>query len=229
MPSVAYRDRVEACNEVLAKALAGRVEDRAVVVEMLRRSYEARGIEPLRGWSAHDLYDKEMALLYALSKYGLGISPSDYPSLAKVFSKELAYEDAYRAVLAGSSFEEAIKAKLGAFSREAVFRVLRLVVSLVVLGLEPEDNLAKVFHKANEELEELRPNLFSFMRFYVALRTAERIASGEVRSRGEKEAFKLAQCLRMGAPNMAPPDDLIKLISKSVFKVSGKKLARVFS
>jgi len=227
MPPLAYRDRVEACNEVLAKVLAQRIQDREAVVEMLKRSYEVRGIEPLRGWSAYNLYDKEMALLYALGRYGLGLSPSDYPFLAEVFNKELAYEEAYRDVLTGSSFEEAVKARLGGFTQEGVFRVLRMAVSLVVLGFEPEDNLAKVFHRANEELESLRPNLFSFMRFYVALRTAERIASGEVRSKGEKEAFKLALCLRMGAPNMAPPDDLIKLISKAVFKVPERRLVRV--
>jgi len=229
MPPLAYRDHVEACNEVLAKVLASRIEDRGTVVEMLKRSYEARGIEPLRGWSAQDLYDKEMALLYALGKHGLGLSFFEYPFLTKVFSKEVACEEAYRDVLAGAPIEAAIRERLGEFTQEGVFRMLRLAVSLVVLSFEPEGNLAKVFQRAYQELSSLRQNLFSFMRFYIALRTAERIASGEVRSRSEKEAFKLALCLRMGASRMAPPDDLIKLVSRSVFKVAEGRLARMFA
>lgn len=229
MPSIAYRDRVEACNEVLAKVLADQVRERERVVEMLKESYEAREIQPLRGWSAHDLYDKEMALLYALGKYGLGLSTVDYPFLASVFSKEIVYEEAYRDILAGRSVKEAVESRLGGLTQEGVFRVLRMAVSLVVLGFEPEDNLAKAFHRVNEELEALRSNLFSFMRFYVALRTAEQIASGSIKSRGEKEAFKLSLCIRMGAPNMAPPDDLVKLISRLVFRIPERRLTKLFS
>lgn len=229
MPAAAYRNHIEACNEVLARALAEQIQERSAVVELLKKSYEARGIEPLRGWSAHDLYDKEMALLYAVSKYGLGLSFSEHPFLAKVFDKELAYEMAYRDILSGAPIEEALKSRLGSFSQEELFRVMRLALSLVILGFEPEDNLSKVFHKAYSELTLLRLNLFSFMRFYVALRVAEKIASGEVKSKSEKEALKLSLCLRLGASNMAPPDDLIRLISRSVFKVPGWKLDRLLS
>ncbi|MCX8204831.1 MAG: DUF2192 domain-containing protein [Candidatus Nezhaarchaeota archaeon] len=229
MPAAAYRNHVEACSEVLAKALASRVQDRGVVVELLKQSYEARKIEPLRGWSAHELYDKEMALLYAVGRYGLGLSFSEYPFLAKVFHKEVAYEEAYRDILSGAPVEEALRARLGKFSQEELFRVLRLAASLVVLGLEPEEGLVKVFHKAYSELSSLRLNLFSFMRFYVALRVAEQIANGGVRTRSEKEALKLALCLRLGASSMAPPDELIRLVSKLVFRVPDRRLDRVLS
>lgn len=229
MPAIAYKNHIEACNEVLARALASGIRDRSVVVELLKRSYEARGIGPLRGWSAHELYDKEMALLYAVGKYGLGLSPSDHPSLAKIFDKETAYEEAYKGMLSGASVEEALKSKLGKFSQEELFRVLRLATSLVILGFEPEERLVEIFHRAYSELTSLRLNLFSFMRFYVALRVAEKIASGEVRSRSEKEALKLALCLRLRAPSMAPPDDLIRLISTSVFGVPNRRLDRVLS
>jgi len=229
LPPPAYRERVEACNEVLAKVLAWRVDSREKVVELLRESYERRGIEPLRGWSAYNLYDKEMALLYALGKYGLGLDWSEYPYLSNVVWKEEAYEKAYRGILAGTPPPEAIKESVGELTQEAVFRVLRLVVSLVVLGFEPEEHLAKVFHASLRHMEQFKHNFFTFMRFYVALRTAERIASGEIKSRREKEAFKLALCVRMGAQGMAPPDDLIKLIARSVFKVNERKLSRIFS
>jgi len=229
LPPPAYRERVEACNEVLAKVLAGRLNRREEVVELLRESYEKRGIEPLRGWSARNLYDKEMAVLYALSKYGLGLSWEDYPQLLEVFGREEAYEKAYRDILAGVHPQAAVKRNVGEFTQEALFRVLRMAVSLVVLGFEPEDNLAKVFHESLRHLAFFRRNFFTFMRFYVALRTAERIANGEIKTRGEKEAFKLSLCLRMGASNMAPPDELIKLVSRSVFKVGGRRLSRIFS
>jgi len=228
-PPPAYRDRVEACNEVLARVLAERLSDREKVVDLLRESYERRGIEPLRGWSAYNLYDKEMALLYVLGKYGLGLDWSEYPYLSSVFWKEEAYERAYRDILAGVPVEEALRSRVGEASQEAVFRVLRLAVSLVVMGFEPEDNLAKAFHASMRDLEQYRHNFFTFMRFYVALRTAERIAMGEIRSRREKEAFKLSLCLRMGAQGMAPPDELIRLIARSVFKVSERRLSRVLS
>lgn len=229
LPPSAYRLRVDACNEVLAWVLSKKVFKREKVVEKLKGSYERIGIEPLRGWSARDLYDKELAFLYSVCRYGLGISWQDHPELLTLFRKEEAYDRVYRAVLAGVEPEVAMKEGLGGLTQEGLFRMLRLAVSLVVLNLEPEENLAKVFNKLMERLPSFNTNFYTFMKFYVALRTAERIACGEIKLKEEKEAFKLALCLKMGAPTMAPPDELIRLISKSVFKVNEVKLSRVFA
>ncbi len=223
----AYRLHVDACNEVLSLMLAGSVLTRSDAVEKLTEAYRKRGIGPIRGWSSKNLYDKEMAMVYIVGKYGLGLDFSEHPMLSKILSAEADYEKIYGEILKGAKPSDVIQAIAGSIDKSIIFRVLRLVLTAVVLGFEAEEKLMKLYWTLAEEFKQYKRGFFTFMRFYVALRVAEKIALREIKSRSEKEALKLAICLKNNVKHMAPPDELIFLISKEVFGVPERVINKI--
>jgi len=213
----AYKLHVDACNEVLSSILTGSISNRTEAVEKLVEAYKKRGIGPIRGWSSKNLYDKEMAMVYLVCKRGLGLELSEKPALSRIFSYEDKYEDICREILEGARPYDVIQRIAGNVDKNMIFRALRLMLTAVVLGFEEEDKLFKLHKALAEEFKEYEKGFRSYIKFYVALRVAEKIASGKVKSKKEKEALKLAMCLRVGAEREAPPDELISLIAKEVF------------
>jgi len=223
----AYKLHVDACNEVLSGILAGSITSRAEAVEKLAVAYKKRGIGPIRGWSSKNLYDKEMAMVYLVYKRGLGLELSEYPALGQIFSYEVKCEDVCREVLKGAKPRDVVQEIAGGVDKNTIFRVLRLMLTAVILGFEEEDKLFKLHKALAEEFKEYEKGFRSFMKFYVALRVAEKIAMREVRDKNEKEALKLAMCLRAGVERGAPPDKLISLIAREVFGVPRRVISKV--
>lgn len=223
----AYRLHVDACNEVLSMILAGSISTRSEAIEKLSEAYKKRGIGPIRGWSSKNLYDKEMAMVYIVGKYGLGLDLNEHLVLSKILSAEACYEKIYSEILKGAKPSDVIQAVTGNIDKNVIFRVLRLMLTAVVLGFEAEENLMRLYWTLAEEFKQYKRGFFTFMRFYVALRVAERIALREIKNRSEKETFKLALCLKNNVKHMAPPDELISLISKEVFGVPDRVINRV--
>ncbi|MEM4818069.1 MAG: DUF2192 domain-containing protein [Candidatus Nezhaarchaeales archaeon] len=223
----AYRHHIDACNEVLSSILAGSISTRAEAVEKLAEAYKKRGVGPIRGWTAKNLYDKEMAMAYLVGKYGLGLEFDDNPVLNQVFSAELKYEKACRRILEGAKPTDVIKEIVGNVDKNTIFRILRLMLTAVVLGFEDEEGLLRLYKALSEEFKEHEKGFRSFMKFYIALRVAEKIAIREVRSRSEKEALKLALCLRSCIERGAPSDELISLILREVFGVPKSVVSKV--
>jgi len=68
-----HKNRIQAAVTILSE-LTKQLDsiDRAKAVSVLKSMYESRKIQPIRGKSQPpDLYDKEMATLYVIGKYGL--------------------------------------------------------------------------------------------------------------------------------------------------------------
>jgi hypothetical protein len=223
----AYKLHVDACNEVLGSILTRSISNRAEAVEKLAEAYKKRGIGPIRGWSSKNLYDKEMAMVYLVCKHGLGLELSENPALSQIFSYETKYEDICREILEGAEPHDVIQKIVGDVDKNAIFRALRLMLTAVVLGFEEEDKLFRLHRALAKEFKEYEKGFRSFMKFYVALRVAEKIALREVKNKNEKEALKLAMCLRIGAERKAPPDKLISLIAREVFGIPKRVISKV--
>ncbi|MCC6042571.1 MAG: DUF2192 domain-containing protein [Candidatus Verstraetearchaeota archaeon] len=223
----AYKLHVDACNEVLSSILAGSINNRGEAVQRLAEAYKKRGIGPIRGWSSKNLYDKEMAMVYLVCKRGLGLELSENPALSQIFSYEAKYEDICREILEGAKAYDVIQKAVGNVDKNTIFRALRLMLTAVVLGFEEEDKLFKLHKALAEEFKEYEKGFRSFMKFYVALRVAEKIALREVKNKNEKEALKLAMCMRIGVERGAPPDKLISLIAREVFGVPKRVVSKI--
>jgi len=211
-----HKRRIEASIDVWSKILKGELKSRDDVVEYLKNIYDEEGIEPIRGKTKINIYDKELATVFIVGRYGLGLDNDEIQKYFEIFTIEKRAEDVIAIILEGENPRTAITEKFGTVDENIVFRILRLAMTSVLLGFMKEDDFINLLFKFEEEFSEFFKKIQGFKRFYIAFRLAEEIASGKVRNRIEKEALKHALCLRLKAEKVAPPDWLIREIATKV-------------
>jgi len=230
-----YRKKVSVAIDVLSEIAERGLSDRGEVVDLLKRKYEELRISPFRGIAQpEDLYDKEMATLYVIGKYGMGID-EDYPELfSSLFDREIKYEEFAREIL--SNDDDATKKsraleKLGTdvLTSNDVARILRVEFTKVVFGFSSEDELLRLMSEIERIFPENAKDVRNFKKFYIGFKLAEMITTGEVRNRLEKEAMKQAMVLKLGSGKLAPDDRYIATIARRVFKVPREKIERILS
>lgn len=221
-------------KEIIAEYEArGRIS-RERVAEMLKDVYKRERIEPLRGASTPpDLYDKELATLYVVGKYGMGLDQT-YPELFdEVFSHEVRYEESIKILLSNPPDLARMKVEAllgGRLDDNTVARMLRLKLTEVYFGFNSADSFERLLKALVEAFPEKIPLARKYARFYIAFQVADAIQKGEVRDRITKEAFKQAIALRLSYLNKTIPDDsYIKTIASSVFGVPERVLNFVLS
>ena len=231
-----YRKKISVAIEILSDVFDRGILDREKVIEILKEKYDEYRISPFRGLAQpEDLFDKEMATLYVLGKYGMGIN-EDYPELfGRIFEKENKYESFIDAVLLGENDEqkrrELALEKLGSPSLASndVARILRIMFTKVVFSFSTEDDLVNLMNQMERIFPENEKDIKSFKRFYIGFKLAEMLTTGEIRSRVEKEAMKQALVLKMGSDKLAPDDRYVATIARKVFKVPPEKLERILN
>jgi len=220
-----HAKRIEACIELISRALRGEISTRGELVKELELLYERWGIEPIRGRTKINIYDKELCTVYVVAKYGLGLEPDTYRDFYEKFlGPELRAERAAEKLKEGRG-ADAVLEEFGAAGEEVVFRIARLEATAVLLGFKREEGLASLLSSLERSFPHLSQKILGFKRFFVAFKLAQAIAVGLVSNRLEKEAYKHALCLRLGAPRAAPSDDLVREILVNVLKGS-ERLAR---
>lgn len=230
-----YRKKISVCMEVLAKVFAERLVERANVARLLREYYEASGVKPFMGAKLReDLYDKEMATLYVVARYGMGLNEEDPETFQKVFFKELLLERAAEALLSPDVSPEekrlAVRHALGMEpDSNELSRVFRVVFTKVLFGFETEERLSRLLAESIRAYPEQRRTVENFAKFYIAFRIAEKLSAGEISSKLEKEVEKQAINLRLGLGFTLPDDRYIYVISRNVFGLSEKRLEKVLS
>ena len=215
-----HRRRIEAAIDIWSMILKDRFGSREELVKYLRKVYERASLEPIRGRSKLNAYDKELVTVYLVGKYGLGIDYNEYEGVVeRLLGLEARCERALDEILAGAPAREAILRHLGSLSEDAVFRVIRLAYVAALLEFRREEDLIRLLARLEEEFPEYEKKLKGFKKYYVAFRIAEAIAAGEIRNRLEKEAYKHALCMRLNAAKLAPPDDQIRFIATEILGV----------
>ncbi len=230
-----YRRRIQIIVNLLGDILRrGEELSRKDAVEILRKTYEKKRLTPLKGKATPpDIYDKEMASLYVVGKYGLGLH-EEYPGLfSKIFYLEEIYEEVIDKILNGD-YESARNLLRGAspsgvIDSNTVARMLRTAFTKTVLGFVDEEEFARILKKTAEAFPEEERTVRNYVRFYIAYRMAEAIYRGEVRNKTYKEALKRALALRLGFPKSTPSDEYISVIAREVFNVPDKILEKTLS
>lgn len=228
MPAAArtlHAKRIEACLDLISRALRGELPSRDYLVKELGRTYEERNIEPIRGWSKINIFEKELCTVYVVAKYGLGLDPHEYNDFySRFLNLELKAERAAERMKAGEGVE-AVEEEMGSADENSVFRVLRLEATAVLLGFKDEGGLATLLTKIEEGLPHLGPKVTGFKKFYIAFRVAQAIAAGIVSTRMEKEALKHALCIKFNASKAAPSDDFIREIAVRVLNLNERAVS----
>ncbi|WP_291998620.1 DUF2192 domain-containing protein [Caldivirga sp.] len=224
-----YKERVNVAVELWDKVLRGEIVSRGELVNLLTKYYDEHDIEPFRGLSKIDIYDKELATVYVVGVYGMGLVTQrevkeNYGSIFKV---ELISDEAYGIIKNYNGDESKIALRnliednqvLGDSLEEKVFRVYRLVYTGSVLGFMPEDDISRTYRVFYETFEPLRQRLVNYVKFYIATKIAEGIALGRFSNQNEIRIEKYAYCIRLGLEKCAPNNRLIHEIAASVYKV----------
>jgi len=203
------------------------------VVDLLRESYRAARLEPLRGASLPpDIFDKEMASLYVVGKYGMGLD-RQYPELFDaIFSREERYEEALRLLLEGSPdhIKDLLETILGSLDDNEIARMLRVLFTKVYFGFSSEEELFQALRKLAEAIPEKERIAAKYARFYIAFRVASSIASGTVRNRIVKEVMKQASALQLRhLRGVIPDDSYIASIARDVFHVNERVIRQTLS
>ncbi len=230
-----YKKRIQVLVNLLGDIIKKQNSlSRKKVVEMLRRTYERNKLVPLKGKAnPPDIYDKEMASLYVIGKYGLGIE-DEYPELfQKIFYLEKRYEEVLEKIMAGEYEEARTLLKETSPSRvidsNTVARMLRTAFTRLLLGFMDEEEFANILKKVIEAIPEEERTVKNYVRFFIAFKVAEAISRGEIRNKMYKEAFKRALAVRIGFPKTTPSDDYIAIIAREVFGVPDNVLKNVLS
>lgn len=213
-----HKERLEAAVEIWGEILNGSVTTREQLAELLRQVYTSSDIEPIRGKTKIDIYDKELATVFLVGKYGLGLE-EELEKYQHLFSVEIAASRVLENILNGDDPRKALAEHFYRVDENAVFRVLRLAMTANVLNYMSEEQFLKVLQKFEASFPEYSSNFLGFKRFYIAYKLAESIARGDVRNRIEKEALKHALCLRLGTEKAAPPDWLVREVAVKVLRV----------
>lgn len=229
-----HRVRIQIAVSILSEMVKSINEiDRVKAIELLKNTYQARKLQPIRGKTQpQDLYDKEMATLYVVGKYGLQLD-QEYPELfEKIFYVEQSLDEAVNSLISldYTRARELLKkiSPSGVIDGNTVARMLRIPLTKFILGFMSEEEFKTTLHKAIEAFPEEEKTIKNYVRFYIGLKIAESILKGEIKSREEKEALKKALAIRIGFPRVTPSDDYILSIAKSVYRIPDKTLGRIF-
>jgi len=222
-----YKERVKVLTDLWSKILEDQSLARGDVIELLRQSYEEKGIKPIRGFKAEDLYEKELISLYVVGKDGLGLF-EDYRSLFdKLFSFEVTYDEALNLILENKPLEAYEKLDK---DKGNVAKTLRVIFTETIFSFKPEDLLFKALRNLNNtESDELKHTATSFSRFYTAFKIAEGIAERSIKDKMSLEAMKKVIAINIGISYPPPKQEYISLIATEVFNINQKILKRIFT
>ncbi len=231
---LAHKERIEASLEVISRILSEGITARRRVVKLLEEAYRRHAIQPIRGkaWPP-DIWDKEMATLYAVAKYALLLNEEKPELFHQIFSVEEALEEAAETIIREEDTEKAGKYVAfllgGSIDSNTIARMLRVIATQVVLGFRDERDMELLVRKLPKVLPEAEETARKYARYYIALRLAQAIAVSEVRDRISKEAYKQALAARIGLPKVMPDDEYVEFIARTVYGVPKKKLERILA
>ena len=219
-----HRKRIEAAIELLGDAIEQNW-NREKIKEEMKKLYEKEEISPLRGLALPpDILDKELTTLYVVGKFGMGLTDEE---LGGAFDFEKKLEEAARIIMeAPPDARDRIRELIGPVDSNVLARIFRIYFTATVLGFVDENDFIKLIRNALKVFPDMEKTIRKYARFYVAFRTAEAIAKGEIKNKIEKEAFKQSLALRLGLEKIIPDDNYVYIIAREVFKVPDNVLRK---
>ncbi|MEM0026527.1 MAG: DUF2192 domain-containing protein [Ignisphaera sp.] len=216
------RKRVEAITTAWSIIVSKPAKRREEAIDILKSVYSSMGVEPIRGSSSPpDLYDKEMASLYIIGKWGLGIDKElDDETLKSLFSTEMVFETMMKTLSITTSREgfcEAMGDLCSRLSDSFIARFLRFVFTLYYFGFAKFEDLAMIMRKLYNFFEPLQETVRRFAKFVIAYEVGSRIASGQIKSQMDINMSKNIIALEIGIPKAIPSTSYIIEVSKHFF------------
>jgi len=205
---------------------------RQYIIERLKNEYNKEKISPIKGASdPKDIFDKEMASLYVLGKYGMGFEVQ-YPDLFdSIFGQEIKMDQVNEILLSDNldGVKDKILAIVGDINGNSIAKIMRLGLTKEYFGFIDQKTVVKLSESLRKAFPEQKNEVNKYMRFYAAFKISKAIDDGIVRNRITKEALKQALAIELNIDKkQMPRDKYIIKIATDVFNIPQKVLKRVF-
>lgn len=219
------RKRVIALVNSWSKIISENITTREQAIEILKKSYEETGAEPIRGSSVSpDLFDKDMASLYIVGKWGLGIDKElSKEVLEKIFSIEIAVEkiiDSLRKTTSYEDFCREFEEICKNLDERLVARMLRYAFTLYYFGFIDRQEFFDILRKTYTVLKPLEETVKRFTKFVIAYEVSRKISENEIKNRTNLNMIKNLVALDIGIPHTVPTTKYIIDVAQHFFELS---------
>ena len=226
------RKRVKAYVDALGELLMKNEPNRELAIDLVKKALERENVEPLRGASKpDDIYEKELISLYIIGSRGLGIRDEYRYLFEKVFYKEIKYDRVVQVLLSSNpphKARETILEILPSLSEVDVAKILRYALTLYYLDFEEPELVIDVIRRLKDAFPEHEDTIRRFTKFFIAVKLADEISSGNIRNRVEKEIRKQLLSIKTGIEKSTPSDDYVVKVARVVFNIPSKTLDGIF-
>ena len=223
------RQRVKTYVDVLGSVVGEGKYSREYIVDLLKKYFEERDLEPIRGASKPpDIYEKELTSLYIIAKYGLNIL-DDYPELLKVFDYEVKLERATESIL-NEPPEEARENIIKLFPNlddPTLSRILRFGFTLMYLDFRDRGFMINLLRNSYAIFPEKADTVRRFAKFFIAAVVADDIQKGRIRNSLNKELQKHALSAELGIPKAVPSDEYLVKVAQALYGLNLRGIVKV--
>lgn len=221
------RKRVIVLVNAWSRIVRENIVSREQAVKILQTCYEELGVEPIRGSSlTPDLYDKDMASLYIIGKWGLGIDRElSREILEKLFDIEIKIEKIIEYIQNVSSYEELCSKDselCKSIDDKLVARVLRFLFTLYYFGFIDRQYFIQLMKKIYNVLKPMEETIRRFTKFIIAYEVGKKISENEIKTKIDINMTKNAIALDFGIPNTLPSIKYIVEVTKHFFEIPQK-------
>lgn len=217
------RKRVLVLVNTWSRIVKDNIKSREQAIEILKKCYEELGVEPIRGTtSSPDLYDKDMASLYVIGKWGLGIDRDvDKDILQSLFHIEIFIENIIDKIKNVSSYEEFCGQELElckTIDDRLVARILRYIFTLYYFGFIDRNMFIELMRKIYIVLKPMEDTVKRFTKFVIAYEVGKKIIENDIKNKLDINMIKNTIALDIGIPNTLPSVGYIVDVAKYFFE-----------
>ncbi|MEM4908563.1 MAG: DUF2192 domain-containing protein [Ignisphaera sp.] len=218
------RKRVAVIVNAWSRIVKENISTREQAVEILKKSYEEMGIEPIRGSSTSpDLYDKDMASLYIIGKFGLAINEElAKEAIENIFSIEVMLEKVVDIVKNVESYDQLCKEYPGIckiLDDKLVARLLRYIFTMYYFGFIDRSSFFELLKKTYVVLRPLEETIKRFTRFVIAYEVGKKISENEIKNKTSLNMVKNMIALDIGIPHTLPSTRYVIDVAKHFFEI----------
>ena len=212
----ALRKRVNIAVEAAGKILAGEITTREDLRRFLLESHIEAGIEPFLGTRLSKLYYSE-AMVYVVAHHGLGLQ-EEFDIFNDLFQREKQFNDIISRYFENHDITTILEFSLSQ-TQGNLKKFLSYFIVLWLLGFLEEKELMLILHELSKN-KRITHTARGFMSLVVAFKLAERLSSGQIQRKREKEIHKNQIAIELGDERSLPKDSLVWRIAVNILEIS---------
>jgi hypothetical protein len=212
----ALRKRVNIAVEAAGKILAGEITTREDLRRFLLESHIEAGIEPFLGTRLSKLYYSE-AMVYVVAHHGLGLQ-EELDAFNDLFKQEKQFNDIISRYFENNDITTILEFSLSQ-TQDNLKKFLSYFIVLWLLGFLEEKELMLILHELSKD-KRITRTARGFMSLVVAFKLAERLSSGQIQRKSEKEIHKNQIAIELGDERSLPKDSLVWRIAVNILEIS---------